>query len=438
MKTERFWKPAGSYTVMLFAIFTLCILILTSCDTQRKSTPVPQIIPTPSPTAAIHEKMGATLYLAQAQFSQEMGDDGKTHPVPGAARLVILSKTETGWTEEVLEDPDSNVFHKAAWFSPVGQEPGILTIGATQAFLKLWHKVNGAWTAQVFWNPTFGGKFDRLRDFEVADVTGDNIQDIVVATHDQGVVAVLSWKNDHYEAEELTQKPNTFVHEIEVGDVDGDSIIEIFTTPSHPNKMDGSIQPGEIDMWKFKDGKWNQQKVASLETRHAKEVLCATPSGEAYPVLFVSLEGERIGGQSEGDTTRIQMIRFQNNQITSTDIAGLPGRLCRFLTMGDTDGNAVRELIASTSNSGIWKLTPPNDPSVTEWDQTLIASGTSGFEHATFLFDFNADGKDEIYVASDDQGELRQYAYTEAGYDVKILGKLKSDTITFNITAFQN
>ncbi len=380
-------------------------------------------------------RAGAVLYLAQAQFDQITGDDGKTKSVPGAARLEIWQNDGSSWDMEILEDPESNVFHKAAWFTPSAGEPGILTIGAMEAYLKIWRKQGGEWTAEALWNPVFGGKFDRLRDFEVADVTGDGNTDIVIATHDQGAVGVAVWKDGTYHPEEIYRQENTFVHEVEVGDVDGDGTIEFFTTPSKPNKLDGSIQPGAIAMYEYSDGEWTRSQVDYLETRHAKEILCVTPTGEDHPVLFSSLEGEKLGARdTEGDSTIIRLYRFEDDEITKTDIATLPGQLCRFLTMGDTDGDGGKELIASTKSDGIWKLTPPASENV-RWEKELVATGTSGFEHATYLYDFTGDGKDEIYVASDDQVELRVYWHDGTDYRKKTIGKLKDRTITFNLTA---
>ncbi len=380
---------------------------------------------------------GSTLYLAQAQFIKEpVAGSDDTKIVPGPARLDIWTFQNGEWSEEVLEDPDSNVFHKAEWFEPIEGGAGILTIGAQQAFLKIWRKgENGEWKGESLWNPTFGGKFDRLRDFEIADVTNDGHKEICIATHDQGVVAIAKWRGGRYEVEELIRKSTeTFVHEMEVGDVTGNGYMELFTTPSMPNKMDGSIQPGEIDMFAFDGEKWNQSVVDMLTTRHAKEIMVATLTGEDPPVVFASLEGENIGGDVAGDTTRIRMYRYVDNQFVSTDIASLPGELCRFLTIGDTDGDGKREVIASTSKDGIWRLNPPEkegDP----WKKTLIATQTSGFEHATFLADLNNDGIEEIYVASDNQRQLRRYTWNGRGYDIDVIGKLKDDTITWNITA---
>jgi hypothetical protein len=415
-----------SYVFYAFVFLFFVLLVSGSGETVAKSVDSKKFEALP----------GSTIYLSQAQFVEKEGKDGKMHPVPGPARLVILTRTKSGWMEEIVEDPDSNVFHKAAWFEPSSGEPGILTIGATGAFLKIWRKKNGKWRSEVLWHPSFGGKFDRLRDFEITDITGDGIKDIVVATHDQGVIAVVTQKDDKWQAEELCRNKDTFVHEIETGDVDGDKIVEIFATPSKPNKLDGSIQPGSVEMWKFKNGKWERRVVESFETRHVKEILCVPVAGEENPVLFASLEGEHFGRKDEGDTTRIRMYRFNKGKISHTDIASLPGKLCRFLTFGDTDGDGTKELIASTRVSGIWKLTPPlKDIFNNEWKKTLIDKNSSGFEHATYLFDFNRDGTEEISVASDDQKEIRCYWFNGKDYSVNIINKFDDDVITFNLTA---
>lgn len=402
-------------------------------DTSGTAVTTPEAVRQAQPP-----KPGSTLLLAQAQFIKEtVPDSGEKKVVPGPARLVIWSFGTAGWSEEIVEDPDSNVFHKAAWFEPEEGQPGILTIGAQKAHLKIWRRSDsGQWTAESLWNPVFGGDFDRLRDFEIADIDGNGTDEICIATHDQGVVAVAWWKDGQYVVEEITRKPSTFVHEMEVGDVDGDGLMELFTTPSHPNKMDGSVQPGEIDRFSRDGDRWVQSPVDSLPNRHAKEILMARLTPDTPPVLFAALEGENIGGEQTGDSTRIRMYRFVDGTPVPSDIAGLPGQLCRFLTVGDTDGDGRRELIASTSKDGIWRLDPPKQDGA-EWLKTLVATGTSGFEHATWLADLDGDGADELYVASDNQRQLRRYSWNGREYGVEVIGNLKDDTITWNIVAYQ-
>ncbi len=54
--------------------------------------------------------------------------------------------------------------------------------------MKLW---DTAGQARTLWETDFGGVFSRMRDVEAGDIYGDGTAAIVVATHDQGVVAVL-------------------------------------------------------------------------------------------------------------------------------------------------------------------------------------------------------------------------------------------------------
>lgn len=371
-----------------------------------------------------------TIMLTQAQFVQKTDEEGKTGPVPGAAKLILMYATDGEWKTEVLEDPESNVFHKALYFEPEVGPPGIVTIGANAAALKIWRLENGEWQATTLWKTTFGGKENRLRDIEIADVTGDGSPDLVIATHDQGVVVVVEQKEGRFEARELCRETETFVHEIEVGDVDGDGVVEIFATPSAPNKLDGSIQPGKILMFKYDGKNFKQKVVEEFPTRHVKEVLCYDLEKSGRPVLFAALEGEELGGKKAASgKTKIKMYRFTGGEITSEDIVELPGWLCRFLTGGDLDGDGKPEILASTYKNGIWMLKYQDG----KWGKKLIDAESSGFEHATLIADLDGDGLKEIYVAADGQKAVRKYHFDGSGFQREEILKLEGNYITFNI-----
>ena len=382
-----------------------------------------------SQDVALDERTSPLLMLCQAQFNQVKGEDGKDHPVPGAAKLLLVYHTPKGWKSESIEDPESNVFHKALPF-----EGGILTIGANAAVLKLWKRVENTWVGETLWKTSFGGEQNRLRDIEVADVTGDGKDDLVIATHDQGVVAVLQKKKDAWVATELSRSPRIFVHEIEVGDVNSDGVIEFFATPSAPNKVDGTPQPGTIVMYRYNGKSFESSVVEELPKRHVKEILVADVDGSGSPDLFAALEAEmtKEGGQQRiVDMVKIKRYHFDKGTFVESVIADLSDVFCRFLSAGDVNGDGSIDIVASTFRSGIWVLKRNKN----SWDKELIDDDSSGFEHATLIADLDKNGLSEIYVAADDQGVLRKYQWDGKQFKREEIISLAKGTITFNVNA---
>ncbi len=354
--------------------------------------------PTPAPAP-----LGKGLLLALAVL--EKGADGK--PVPQPAQLGILTDTGSGWSYTAISDADSNVFHKAMVYEPRPGEAGILTAGGSGAFLKLWR--NGV-EPEKLWQADFGGRFSRMRDVEIADIFGDGTPTLAVATHDQGVVAVVRPSGDGWEVVEIDGEPNTFVHEIEVGDLNGDGVVEIYATPSLPNKLDGSEQPGSVVRYVPAAGE-GRVEVADLGDRHAKEILVDDVDGDGTDELYVAIEAVAGG--------RVEIRRYD----AGTDPAGgmlvasLEDKLCRFLTTGDIDGDGRKEMVAAAHKSGLWLLRPGDDPR-SAWSITSIDRNSGGFEHAAILTDLDDDGVDELYVANDDAGEINRYRWQD-GHPVK-------------------
>ena len=358
-----------------------------------------------------------TLLVSQAQFI-----DGPKGPVPGPAKLAIVRETPDGWVTTYLEDPDSNVFHKA-----IMHGGGILTIGANKAMLKTWQFEGGAWTETTHWNPTFGGKFDRLRDIEIADVDGDGQDEMVIATHDQGEIVIVHPDED-YRIEKIDAQENTFVHEIEIGDVDGDGTLEIFATPSKPNKLD-QAQPGEVSMYKRgEDGAWTKSIVDAPGDTHAKEILAANPDGEGPSELYIVWEGAFANKQLVRPVT-IKEYRMKDGAWQSTVVATVPDRQMRAIAAGDVNADGSTDMVAGGLGSGLWLFEQGDDG----WTKTLIDANSSGFEQPVLLADLDGDGTVEIYVASEDQGELRRYRWTDGAWEKTAVAELSSSDITWNV-----
>ncbi len=167
----------------------LLIAAVAGCGSQEESAaPTKPAPPARAPQAAARlsepDSLPNGLVLALAQFVTKEGK-----PVPGPARLEFLYRQGGAWKMTALEDPESNVFHKAMVYTGF-DAPTLLTMAGTAALVKTWQKQGAGLEATTHWQKDFGGKWSRMRDAEVADLFADGRQSIAVATHDQGVVAV--------------------------------------------------------------------------------------------------------------------------------------------------------------------------------------------------------------------------------------------------------
>ena len=375
------------------------------------------------------------LLLTQSRFIDELQPDGSTKSVPGPAALVILRAVGAEWEPETIEDADSNVFHKAMEFDPDGQGPVLLTIGAMGAYLKAWRKQGDSWSGTTLWHPTFGGEIDRLRDMEIGDVNADGRPEIVIATHDQGVVGVLTQVDGAWQPIELDKRPGIFVHEVEIGDIDGDGKNEFFTTPSQPNTTGAAQQGGGIDMYRWDGTTYVRTPVMWSDQAHAKEIL-VTPAGDGRDGLFGVLEARTEAGadcRQQADFRPLRIVRY-NADLSECGAAELPDCMCRFLVSGDVDGDGMDELVAATKNAGLFLLRGgPCDLAET----TPIDADSGGFEHATLVADLDGNGTAEIYVAADKQGQLRRYVWNaeRKSFDRETIFELGGDQITWNVTS---
>lgn len=351
--------------------------------------------------------------IAQSPF----GADSQTMPARVALVAPTGEKTEDGapiWGEIAsFEDDKSKVFHKAMPFEGINGDKGILTIGGTEARLVLWTPGADGWKSKELWAGDFGGseRSQRLRDVEIGDVDGDGQDEIVVVTHDRGVVMVFEQKDGAYTPTEIDRSTEpTWIHEVELGDVNNDGVVEIVCTPSDPNNFGVAHQGGDILMYRHSgDGNYERSVVDSLETRHAKEILLYDLEGAGHPQLFAALEGEGVGAVG-GASSAVQMYRFEDGKAVGEKIYDLPGKLCRFLNGGDTDGDGTNEIIASTAKDGIYTIWKKADGT---WSRKRIARGsqTAGFEHATIVHDLDGNGTDDIIASADKQKKLQLFAW---------------------------
>jgi hypothetical protein len=398
------------------------------CTGSPPPAPDPKpVTPVPAPPPERKEAPPgplATLIMVQ---SQAVG--GK----PGPARMTLLRTDGTDWYPEVVEDPDSNVFHKGMPY-----KDGVLTIGAEKAMVKHWVRDGEKWKGTVLFEKSWGGKFDRVRDLEIGDVDQDGQDEMVLVTHDRGVVAVGDQGADGaWTWQEMDLKDDTFVHEVEIGDLDGDGKKEFYTTPSERNRASGASQPGGVARYVYTGGKYVRSEVAAWKESHAKEILVVDTDGDKKDELYIAQEGHVV---KDGDKTRLEtparVVRADlgaGGKWTETVVTTMDGeKQCRFLVPGDVDGDGKIEIVAAGMETGLWMLEAQPDGT---WKPVLIEADTGGFEHATEVADLDGDGKLEIYAASEKKGTrvLRKYAWDGGAWKKTDLQPIPKGQITWNL-----
>ena len=91
--------------------------------------------------------------------------------------------------------------------------------------------------------------------------------------------------------------------------------------------------------------------------------------------------------------------------------------------------------MAAAKDTGVWLLRPGADPRA-EWQVSLIDAESKGFEHATLAADLDGDGRAELYVASDDDREIRRYVWSGDRFERETIYARPGDDsiLTWNLT----
>ena len=294
------------------------------------------------------------------------------------------------------------VFHLARWFEPAFGEPGVLTLSANLSYLKLWRPSESGWLPETLFAAAVGETDQRFRDLEIGDVDGDGADELVLVTHDQGRVFVLDQTAAGLVPTELPRAGAAlgdwiFIHEVELGQFDEDPALEIALTPSAPNRMDGTSQPGRVERYDWTGEGYAHSSLIAWGDGHAKELLAADLDGSGRHRLFAAIEGH---GEQRAQLVEVPVTPAEDpSGVEAEPVVDLGDTNCRFLALADLDGQGRLELLAATRQAGIQALAPTADG----WARRVVSPGyaSAGTEHAMVAFDWDGNGRDDVFAASD-------------------------------------
>jgi hypothetical protein len=274
-----------------------------------------------------------------------------------------------------------------------------------------------------------------VRDFErgTLSLAGGSATDaFVVGTHDLGEVVVVV-PGAEARTSELDRATNTLVHEIELGDLDGDGSLEVYATRSPPNTLVAGIEQQGVVV-RYEPATSTTTQLLDLAPRHAKEILATDLDADGRDELYVVVEA-LLGVDAEGRSTVVEPVEIlrlaEGDPAGGTLVATLPDRQTRSLVACDLDADGSDELVAGAFASGLWRIRPrAGGPSEIE----SIDASSGGFEHAVLCVDLDLDGRDDLVVADDASGELRRYTLHDGVFERTVIHRrAPGSAITWNV-----
>jgi len=275
-------------------------------------------------------------------------------------------------------------------------------------------------------DPTREGGDDVVRALFVADITGDGEDDIIVGTRPSGILRFYSFADGQWSQTTIDRLDGT-IHDLLVGDSDGDGANEILLTTHIPlHNVEGKELPGytpKILKYQFarEEGVWEKDVIAEyteLRPFSAYQQEEFRDSGfnfdSYYPhpryIFLEDFDGdgskELVTNHRGGDDKYLLSLKHTGEGSYAQDVVENELEINRqVVAVGDITNDGTAELIATTQSDDALLL---YDYTQGKWEKNIIAEDLAGeSEEDTVQFAY--------VLASGEQG-YRNILYMVSGF----------------------
>ncbi len=243
------------------------------------------------------------------------------------------------------------------------------------------------------WESMVVAQFDSNMALAVGDGDNDGKVDIYGASGSG--LTKYTWNGTGYTRSEMGVYPSTgFVHDITVGDLDGDGRRELyFTTIAHPQETTSGVYKAS-----FSAGAWRLERIASVPT-DGETVWIADADNDGRLDLVVG------SGDSHGNGY-MHRVSFVNGAWVTERMAGVgSSNIGMYAVAGDPDRDGRNEAYGITADGQLIRTTKASGA----WASTVIANTPRPMD--LHIADADNDGRTELYTVTM-EGTVERVAWT--------------------------
>jgi hypothetical protein len=343
-------------------------------------------------------------------LAMSVAEKGDEEPIDRRAQLGMLVRKDGSWQFSSFDDPDSDSYSMAMDFRPVAGEPGILTLGANRAMLKLWHPASeNTGSLEI----DLGGFGRGIADIQVAPLLGTD-HPVIVAGVGGAVVLLKPNTDGAYAIEQLERDDAVIVTRLQIGDLTGDGVSEIYSARRLAKAVSAHSEFQTLLRYVPADGKDQTPVSRDLQRKLVDEFLVDDVDGDGLDELYASaVDREEYAYRDEERVVKV--LRYDEGLESAPSgvgfaIATIPDQGCRYLASGDVDGDGHKELVAVGLVTGAWLLRHVGELGF-DWSLEQVDPDSEGSIHAAVLADLDEDGADEFYTADDSGNKVIQYRW---------------------------